>query len=403
VVNCSPTIDSIRADQIRLRQALLNLASNAVKFTDNGTVTITARQREDKGSEWITIAVADTGIGMTQEQMGKLFQEFSQADSSTTRKYGGTGLGLAISRRFCQMLGGDITVESEQGRGSTFTIHLPKNIGAAEEAKTIPARRAAAVGDRSAAPLILVVDDDPTARQVVSRFLEREGFRVAEADGGREGLRLARELFPAAITLDIVMPDLDGWTVLAAMKGDPTLADIPVILLTIVDEKNRGYSLGAADYLVKPVDRERLTTLLRRICGWAGGRVLIVDDNDIDRRQIGCALGQDGWDVIEAENGRVALGTLAAACPRAIILDLMMPEMSGFEFLNEFRRHPEWREIPVVVVTAVDLTAEDCDHLNGGVHGIVQKGEREEMLQELRSVLATCIKRAGSKTTAGGE
>jgi PAS domain S-box-containing protein len=403
VVNCSPTIDSMRADQIRLRQALLNLASNAVKFTDNGTVTITARQREDKGSEWITIAVADTGIGMTQEQMGKLFQEFSQADSSTTRKYGGTGLGLAISRRFCQMLGGDITVESEQGRGSTFTIHLPKNIGAAEEAKTIPARRAAAAGDRSAAPLILVVDDDPTARQVVSRFLEREGFRVAEADGGREGLRLARELFPAAITLDIVMPDLDGWTVLAAMKGDSTLADIPVILLTIVDEKNRGYSLGAADYLVKPVDRERLTTLLRRICGWAGGRVLIVDDNDIDRRQIGCALGQDGWDVIEAENGRVALGTLAAACPRAIILDLMMPEMSGFEFLNEFRRHPEWREIPVVVVTALDLTAEDRDHLNGGVHGIVQKGEREEMLQELRSVLATCIKRAGSKTTAGWE
>jgi PAS domain S-box-containing protein len=403
LVNCSPTIDSMRADQIRLRQALLNLASNAVKFTDNGTVTITARQHEDKGSEWIAIAVADTGIGMTREQMGKLFQEFSQADSSTTRKYGGTGLGLAISRRFCQMLGGDITVESEQGRGSTFTIHLPTNIGAAEEAKTIPARRAAAAGDRSAVPLILVVDDDPTARQVVSRFLEREGFTVAEADGGREGLRLARELFPAAITLDIVMPDLDGWTVLAAMKGDPTLADIPVILLTIVDEKNRGYSLGAADYLVKPVDRERLTTLLRRICGWAGGRVLIVDDNDIDRRQIGCALGQDGWDVIEAENGRVALGTLAAACPRAIVLDLMMPEMSGFEFLNEFRRHPEWREIPVVVVTALDLTAEDRDHLNGGVYGIVQKGEREEMLQELRSVLSKCIERAGNETTAGAE
>jgi hypothetical protein len=401
VVNCSPAIDSMSADQMRLRQALLNLASNAVKFTENGTVTITAQRREDKGSEWIAIAVADTGIGMTRQQMGKLFQEFSQADSSTTRKYGGTGLGLAISRRFCQMLGGDITVESEQGCGSTFTIHLPKDIGAAEEAKAIPARRPAAAGDRPAAPLILVVDDDPTARQVVSRFLEREGFAVAEADGGREGLRLARELFPAAITLDIIMPDLDGWTVLAAIKGDPTLVEIPVILLTIVDEKNRGYSLGAADYLLKPVDRERLRTLLRRLCGSPGGRVLVVDDSDIDRRQIACAIEQEGWDVIEAENGRVALEMLAAACPRAIILDLMMPEMSGFEFLNQFRRHPEWRDIPVVVVTARDLTAEDRDHLNGGVHGIVQKGEREEMLQELRSVLALSIKRAGSETTVG--
>jgi PAS domain S-box-containing protein len=402
VVNCSPAVDSMRSDQIRVRQALLNLASNAVKFTENGTITITAQQREDKGAEWITIVVADTGIGMTQQQMGKLFQEFSQADSSTTRKYGGTGLGLAISRRFCQMLGGDITVESEQGCGSTFTIHLPKNSGASAEPKAIRARDAADA-ERSGAPLILVVDDDLTARQTVSRFLEREGFSVAEADGGREGLRLARELLPDAMTLDIVMPDLEGWTVLAAIKGDPALAGIPVILLTIVDEKSRGYSLGAADYLVKPVDRKRLTTLLRQICGSAGGRVLVVDDNDIDRRQICCAIEQDGWEVVEAENGRIALNRLAAGCPRAIILDLVMPEMSGFEFLNEFRHHPEWRDIPVVVVTARDLTAEDRVHLDGGVHGIIQKSDRQEMLRELRKVLANCIKRARNDATAGSE
>jgi CheY-like chemotaxis protein len=329
---------------------------------------------------------------MTQQQMGKLFQEFSQADSSTTRKYGGTGLGLAISRRFCQMLGGDITVESEQGCGSTFTINLPMNCGASEETKTIPALRDAAAGERSDAPLILVVDDDATARQTVSRFLEREGFAVAEADGGREGLRLARELVPDAMTLDVIMPDLDGWTVLAAIKGDPAIAGIPVILLTILDEKSRGYSLGAVDYLVKPVDRKRLTTLLRKICGSAGGRVLVVDDNDIDRNQICCAIREDGWEVIEAEDGRVALNTLAVACPRAIVLDLVMPELSGFEFLNEFRRHPEWRDIPIVVVTARDLTAEDRLHLGGGVHGIIQKGDRQEMLEELRAVLANCIK-----------
>jgi adenylate cyclase len=401
VVTCGPRVDSMRADETRLRQALLNLTSNAVKFTENGTVTITAQQQGDKGSEQITIAVADTGIGMTPEQMGKLFQEFSQADSSTSRKYGGTGLGLAISRRFCQMLGGDITVESAPGHGSTFTIRLPKNGSAAEEAKTISAARADPAGVPLEAPLVLVVDDDPTVRQVVARFLEREGFAVAEAEGGREGLRLARELFPAAITLDIIMPDLDGWTVLAAIKGDPALAGIPVILLTIVDEKNRGYSLGATDYLVKPVDRKRLTTLLRRICGSTGGRVLIVDDNDIDRQQMSSAVEQDGWDVVEAKNGRVALDSLAAAGPQAIILDLMMPEMNGFEFLNEFRRHAEWRDIPVVVVTARDLTAEDRIRLTGGVEGIIQKTERDEMLQELRGTLAKCMERRRSGTTAG--
>jgi adenylate cyclase len=399
VVTCGPGVDLMRADETRVRQALLNLASNAVKFTENGTVTVTAQQQGDKGSEQITIAVADTGIGMTPEQMGKLFQEFSQADSSTTRKYGGTGLGLAISRRFCQMLGGDIAVESTPGSGSTFTIRLPKNGGPAEEARSISARASpAAVPDD--APLILVVDDDPTVRQVVARFLEREGFAVVEAEGGREGLRLARELYPAAITLDIIMPDLDGWAVLAAIKGDPALAGIPVILLTIVDEKNRGYSLGAADYLVKPVDRKRLATLLRQICGSPGGRVLIVDDSDIDRQQMSSAVEQDGWDVVEAKNGRVALDSLAAARPQAIILDLMMPEMNGFEFLNEFRSHAEWRDIPVVVVTARDLTAEDRVRLIGGVEGIIQKTERDDMLQELRTTLAKCMERRRSGTAA---
>ena len=251
---------------MRLRQALLNLASNANKFTERGTVTMAADRREEEGREWITISVSDTGIGMTSEQIGKLFQEFSQADASTTRKYGGTGLGLAISRRFCQMMGGDITVKSEPGRGSTFTIRLPVTAqGVAAPAGRVRCERRRPP-PRAAAPLVLVVDDDVTVREVVGRYLERAGFSVASADGGQEGLRLARELHPAAITLDVMMPGIDGWTVLAAIKGDPELQDIPVILLTIVDEKNRGFSLGASEYLVKPVDRNKLTEVLRNIC-----------------------------------------------------------------------------------------------------------------------------------------
>ena len=201
---------------------------------------------------------------MTAEQMGRLFQEFSQADSSTTRKYGGTGLGLAISRHFCRMMGGDITVESKPGEGSTFTIRLPRIVQTERDVREPEARARAHAGaaGNGKRRCILVVDDDATVRELVARHLERAGFSVVTASGGQEGLRLARELRPAAVTLDIMMPDLDGWTVLAAIKGDPALAAIPVVLMTIVEEKNRGYALGAADYLVKPVDRGKLVETL---------------------------------------------------------------------------------------------------------------------------------------------
>ena len=253
VINCASDLGSIHADQIRFRQIMLNLASNASKFTENGTITITAQPQHSDERDWITIAVADTGIGMNEAQMGRLFQEFSQADSSTTRKYGGTGLGLAISRHFCRMMGGDITVESKPGEGSTFTMRLPRTVEIEEtRVSAAPVQPAHPIAEESEEPLILVVDDDATARDLVKRHLERAGFAVVAARGGQEGLRLVRELRPAAVTLDIMMPDLDGWTVLAAIKGDPALASTPVVLMSIVDQKNRGYALGAADYLIKP-------------------------------------------------------------------------------------------------------------------------------------------------------
>ena len=404
VLDCSSDLGSMKADQIRVRQALLNLVSNANKFTEKGKVTVSARrQQHDDGRDRIVMAVADTGIGMTPEQLSKLFQEFAQADSSTTRKYGGTGLGLAISRRFCQMMGGDITAESELGYGSTFTLELPAVVGAAEAVAPAPI---AAIHPRTGAgpaerPLILVIDDDQTVRDVVGRFLEREGFRVAQAEGGREGLRLIRELHPLAVTLDVMMPDLDGWTVLAAIKGDPQLAETPVILMTILDEKNRGYALGATDYLVKPVNREKLVEVLRNLTVAETGCVLIVDDDDVDRRQLRTAVESLGWSIIEADDGRMALQQLDRNRPDVIILDLMMPNVDGFEFLETIRHDPERRQIPVVIVTGRDLTAEDRNRLNGGVERIIQKTNRDDMLREVRSVLASCVERSRNQQPVG--
>ena len=237
------------------------------------------------------------------------------------------------------------------------------------------------------------MDDDATTRDLVERHLQRSGFAVVTARGGHEGLRLVRELRPAAVTLDIMMPDLDGWTVLAAIKGDPALASTPVVLMSIVDQKNRGYALGAADYLVKPVDRTKLIETLTAICGSAAGHALLIDDDELVRRGVRQALEPIGWKVTEAENGQVAVEAIAAARPDVIILDLMMPKMDGFEFLDELRSRPDWREIPIVVITAKDLTDEDRNHLNGGVERIIQKSDRDEMLRQLSRELAKCVKR----------
>jgi signal transduction histidine kinase/CheY-like chemotaxis protein len=402
-IECAADIGAMRADQTRVKQALLNLASNANKFTERGTVRVQAHRARENGQEWITIAVTDTGIGMTPEQVGRLFQEFVQADASTTRRYGGTGLGLAISRRFCQMMGGDITVESEVGRGSTFSIRIPAEVLAAQPLPVARMPVQSASEPSAAAPDVLVVDDDPTVRDMTERFLVREGFSVVTADGGQEGLRLARELRPAAVTLDVMMPDIDGWTVLAAIKGDPALADIPVILMTILDERNRGYTLGAADYLVKPVDRDRLVRILRKITV-AGRRALVVDDDEIMRRGVVQALEKDGWTVTEAANGREGLTRLTEAPPDAIVLDLMMPEIDGFGFLEALRHHPQWRDIPVIVVTAKDLTEDDHRRLNGSVAHILQKDAptRDEMLQQVSMALSKCAQRGRLPAAAAG-
>jgi len=255
------------------------------------------------------------------------------------------------------------------------------------------AERAHPIGVGSDEPLILVVDDDATARDLVEQHLQRAGFAVVTARGGQEALRLVRELQPTAVTLDIMMPDLDGWTVLAAMKGDPALASIPVVLMSIVDQKKRGYALGAADYLVKPIDRTKLVATLTGICGSTAGRVLLVDDDEVVRRGVRHILEPMGWNVTEAENGQIAVEAIAAARPDVIILDLMMPKMDGFEFLDELRSRSDWQGVPVVIVTAKDLTQDDRDRLNGGVERIIQKSNPGEMLGQLTREISKCVKR----------
>jgi CheY-like chemotaxis protein len=381
-VTCPADIGLIHSDLTRVRQILFNLMSNAAKFTQHGRVGLEVFPLRVAGEDWIEFAVADTGIGMSSEQQRRLFQSFSQADPSTSRKYGGTGLGLVISQRFAQMMGGNIQLQSEFGRGSVFTVRLPRVSG-----RTRPAGHPA---PPASSLLVLVVDDEKATRELIARGLEKEGFRVLTATSGEEALRLARDARPDAISLDVLMPGMDGWTVLRSLKAEPLTASIPVVMVSMLDDRDIGHALGAADYLTKPFDREKLVLALRRFRQGSSPRpVLVVEDDPGTREVVRRALERDGWIVFEADNGRSALESLKEAVPDLIVLDLMMPEMDGFQFVAELRRTESGRRIPVVVVTAKEITAEDHARLNGQVRRIFHKGSfsREELTAELRRAL----------------
>jgi PAS domain S-box-containing protein len=383
-VCCPADTGSMLADLTKVRQILFNLISNALKFTEKGVVSLDVSRQQAGGRDGVTVQVADTGIGMTPEQVGKLFQPFCQADSSTTRKYGGTGLGLAISKRFCELMGGSIGVSSTAGKGSTFTVLLPAEVGP-------PAAPQPAPEARQESATALVIDDDPTARALMTSLLAAEGVRSVTAADGEDGLRLARQLHPAMIFLDVMMPRLDGWAVLTALKSDPGLANIPVIMATVVNEQEMGYLLGAAEYLTKPIDPQALAAILkkRRPTGPAA-EVLIVEDDEATRQVLRRSLEKQGWTVAERADGHAALEQLASHNPELILLDLLMPEMDGFEFLAELHKKEAWRSIPVVVVTAKDLSEEEHIRLDGRVKQVLQKGQngRETLIREVRRVVA---------------
>jgi len=398
-VSCPADIGLMHADLTRVRQILFNLLSNAAKFTQGGRVTLEVLPLHRRGRDFVEFLVTDTGIGLTAEQQTRLFQSFSQADPSTSRKYGGTGLGLVISRRFAQMMGGDITLKSDLGHGSNFTVVVPRVAG---QMPTAPAPEPAAAKPPAITATVLVVDDDRATRELISRGLVREGFRAITAATGEEALRLARSQRPDVISLDVLMPGMDGWTVLRSLKADPLTASIPVVMVSMLDDQEIGFALGAADYLTKPFDRERLVSSLRRFRDGDHPRpVLVVEDDPASREVIRRTLERDGWVVWEAENGRVALEAVRRHVPDLVILDLMMPEMDGFEFVSHLRSLDAGRSIPVVVITARELSLEDRKRLSGQVRRVFRKGSfsRDELMQELRRALEAGRKRGAA--TAG--
>jgi len=402
VVVMDPSIGTMRSDLVRVRQCLFNLVSNACKFTSNGRVTLRVHREIEPPSDWAVFAVEDTGIGMTPAQRSKLFQPFTQADPSSTRKFGGTGLGLTITQRFCEMMGGSITVESEAGKGSTFTMRVPFDLASFRASPEQSAEKSLSLPPPGAT-VVLAIDDDPAIRNWMGRALKNSGFHAVTAGTGAEGMELARKLKPAVILLDILMPGVDGWAVLTALKADPELADTPVVVVTMLEDRNMGFALGATDFLSKPIDRGRLLGVIRRTMGNRRERpVLVVDDDPTIRESIRRMLGREAWNVIEAENGRAALERVAEQEPGLIVLDLMMPEMDGFEFLERLSENEAWRGIPVVVVTAKDLTLSERQILNERAQRVVQKGSFSgtELVREVGRLVSLHASRQVAAPTA---
>ncbi len=415
IVDVEGDLGTTLCDLVKLRQCLLNLLSNANKFTQQGRVTLAVRRVSRAGEDGLVFRISDTGIGMTPEQLGKLFQAFQQADSSTSRKFGGTGLGLVITRKFCELLGGSVGVTSQVGVGSTFTIELPAEVKRPEKPakpETKPAPQALPVkvvqpvlkpvenvlfqlatqpGTNGAKPLVLVVDDDVNVHQLVERTLAPLGCRFRFAKNGQEGYQLARELRPTLITLDVDMPVQDGWATIAQIKSDPELAATPVIMLTMSSgDKDLGFTFGAAEFLAKPVEGAQLTRILKRhLDGVANGFVLIVDDDPDIRELLRRQLEAQQLGILEAADGAAALALLERTRPSLVICDLMMPEMDGFKFLAEFRRRPEWENIPVVVLSAKSLTEQERGFLSTHAQLFMQKSDaaRAELVHTVKHLL----------------
>ena len=407
IIDYKSEIDFVTADQTRVKQVVLNLISNACKFTEKGKITVGVNKILREGGDLISIDVSDTGIGMSDEQMSRLFNSFVQADSSTTRKYGGTGLGLTISKQLAKLMGGDVVVNSELGKGTTFTAtFLADFIGASESFKNLNKETGSLIEnvislENSSGKTILIIDDDPTVSELMKRQLSKEGYQVIIAPNGKDGIRLARELKPDAITLDILMPEMDGWSVLRTLKADPEVSNIPVIMASILDEKNKGFSLGAADFLSKPIQKEYLMKSIRNLTGDKENlKICIIEDDESLRFTIKEILEKQNVEIIEAENGKVGMSLLhkEEIKPDLILLDLMMPVMNGFEFLKSIRE-TDLNSIPILVLTGADLSEDEKSFLSGEVQRILEKSEDtlSSIVSEVGNVIKASSKEGGKK------
>jgi CheY-like chemotaxis protein len=386
---------------VKFRQILLNLIGNACKFTTNGTVTVAAETFASSAGPQFRISVTDSGIGMTDEQIGRLFKPFSQADDSTTRKYGGTGLGLVLSQRFTQLLGGQISVSSQPGIGSQFVVTLPlqQKEGTIEvaERQALPARPALEP------TYVLIIDDDPLTQELIGRQLSRIGVAWRAALNATDGLRMAREQTPMAITLDLLLPDQHGLSVLSTLKADPQLASVPVIVVSMLDDRSAGYALGASEYLVKPIDGARLVSMLGRLLPASGPRrILVVDDDNDARVVVARRAAEFGASVAQASNGEEALAVARAQRPDLVLLDLMMPVMDGFAVMDAMRDDPTLRDVPIVVVTARDMADDDLARLTGSVTALVHKQpyDQNAVMDEIGRLVASHARQHDSLTDA---
>lgn len=373
-------LGSVEGDPVRMRQCLLNLLSNACKFTKGGTVELTAL-RTERG---LSFAVRDTGIGMSAEELARVFEAFQQADLSTTRRFGGTGLGLTLTRRLARMMGGTLEVASAPGEGSTFTLSVP-----VEGTPTATAQMAVVRTGSPEAPAVLVIDDDPKAAEIVRRALADESFRVISTTRGRHGLYLAHQETPALIILDVMVSDMSGWAVLSELKSHPELSHVPVLVASVLREEGLGFSLGATEYLVKPLERDRLLDLVQRFTQASGSSVLVVDDDDDVRTLVGRTLLHHGIEVVEACDGVEALERLEEQRPALVLLDLMMPRMDGFDVLARMREEPRWIDVPVIVLTARELEDGERRLLEQRTDRVLQKGSftRSQLMEQVRTAV----------------
>jgi len=380
VVNAAPDLPPIETDLAKFKQILYNLLSNAMKFSPpDAPITISAMSLD----ETITISVRDEGIGIDTKNHDVIFEEFRQIDGTARREFGGTGLGLALVKRFVQLQGGWVRVDSERGKGSTFSFTLPVHSKAA-----VVSRIPELIPAEQRAERVLVVEDDAHAYELISTALGSAGYLSVRARHGDEAIRLAREARPIAVTLDLVLPGIDGWEVLKTLKSDDATRDIPVVIISRVDERDLGVALGADDYFVKPVDRDRLLNRVRQLttADQSKTRLLLIDDDTSLHELLDDELTRLGYTIESAFNGETGFAAAKENAPDVIILDLMMPGMSGFEVAGLLKDHPSTARIPILVLTSKEISADDRRELQSKVAACVQKGQsaRDQLVAEIR-------------------